>query len=287
MNTTRSSARRDRALRVQCACTALVAFGAAVPGRAQRFVAVVGPSSSGKSSLVRAGLLPALTRRRGRWTIAAPFSPGADPVGILRQRLSTLPGGRPALLVVDQLEEVFTLCGREERDAFLTAIRDALRRGPRLWVVATLRSDFLAGFLESGFADLVREPTLVGALGRDALHEIIERPAEQAGLTFAPGLVARMVDDSGGGDALPLLAYALHALYHRARGAGGTVTEEAYRVLGGVAGALSEQADRITTELGNAPVIETLLRFVTVDRNEATRRRVRRADLTAQEQGRC
>ncbi|MFI0907069.1 AAA family ATPase [Streptomyces sioyaensis] len=256
----------------------------AVPGRAQRFVAVVGPSGSGKSSLVRAGLLPALARRRGRWTVAAPFSPGADPVGSLRQRLSRLSGERPALLVIDQLEELLTLCGREERDAFLSAVGDALRRDSRLWVVATLRSDFLTGFLESGFAELVREPTLVGALGRDALHEVIERPAEQAGLAFAPGVVARMVDECGGGDALPLLAYTLQELYQRAGGAGGTVSEEAYRALGGVAGALSEQADRITAELRGAPVIETLLRFVTVDRNEATRRRVRRADLTAQEQ---
>ncbi|MEV5877371.1 WD40 repeat domain-containing protein [Streptomyces sp. NPDC052101] len=256
----------------------------AVPGRAQRFVTVVGPSGSGKSSLVRAGLLPTLARRRGRWTVAAPFSPGADPVGTLRQRLSHLPGERPALLVIDQLEELLTLCGREERDGFLTAVGEALRRDPRLWVVATLRSDFLTGFLESGFAELVREPTLVGALGRDALHEVIERPAEQAGLTFAPGVVARMVDECGGGDALPLLAYTLQELYRRAGGAGGTASEEAYRALGGVAGALTEQADRITAELGVAPVIETLLRFVTVDRNEATRRRVRRADLTAQEQ---
>lgn len=255
----------------------------AAPGRAQRFVAVVGPSGSGKSSLVRAGLLPALARRRGRWTVAAPFSPGADPVGTLRQRLSQLPRERPALLVIDQLEEVLTQCGREERDAFLTAVGDALRGDPRLWVVAAVRSDFLTGFLESGFAELVREPALVGALGRDALHEVIERPAEQAGLTFAPGVVARMVDDCGGGDALPLLAYTLQELYRRAGGAGGTVSEAAYRALGGVAGALSEQADRITAELGEAPVVETLLRFVTVDRNDATRRRVRRAELTAGE----
>jgi WD40 repeat protein len=256
----------------------------AVPGRAQRFVAVVGPSGSGKSSLVRAGLLPALARRRGRWAVAVPFSPGADPVAILQRRLAQLADERPALLVIDQLEELLTLSGREEREAFLTAVRDALRRDARLWVVATLRSDFLTGFLESGFAELVRTPAVVGALARDALFEVIEKPAEQAGLSFAPGVVARMVDDCGGGDALPLLAYTLHELYLRAGGTGGTVTEEAYRALGGVAGALSERADQITGELADAPVIPTLLRFVTIDRNEATRRRVRRADLTPREQ---
>ncbi|MGW2642196.1 nSTAND1 domain-containing NTPase [Streptomyces sp. NPDC001348] len=254
-----------------------------VPDRAQRFVTVVGPSGSGKSSLVRAGLLPALARRRGRWAVAAPFSPGADPVRALEGRLRRLPDDRPALVVVDQLEELFTLAGPEERRAFLTAVRDALRGDPRLWFVATLRSDFLTQFLDSGFAELVREPALVGALGRDELYEVIEKPAEQAGLTFAPGLVARMVDDCGGGDALPLLAYTLQELYLRAGGAGGTVSDEMYRALGGVAGALSDRADRIAAELADAPVISALLRFVTVDRNEATRRSVRRADLTAQE----
>ncbi|MBX7555627.1 AAA family ATPase [Streptomyces sp. tea 10] len=256
----------------------------AVPGRAQRFVTVVGPSGSGKSSLVRAGLLPALARRRERWAVAAPFSPAVDPVGTLQRRLAQLPDERPALLVIDQLEELLTLSGREERDAFLTAVGDVLRRDSRLWMVATLRSDFLTGFLESGFAELVRNPAVVGAFAQEALYEVIEKPAEQAGLTFAPGVVARMVDDCGGGDALPLLAYTLQELYLRAGGSGGTVTEEAYRALGGVAGALSERADQITAELVDAPVIPTLLRFVTIDRNEPTRRRVRRADLTLREQ---
>ncbi|WP_431043430.1 AAA family ATPase [Streptomyces sp. P1-3] len=255
----------------------------AAPGRAQRFVAVVGPSGSGKSSLVRAGLLPALARRRGRWAVAEPLAPGVDPVRALERRLAHLPDTRPALLVVDQLEELFTLSGPEERGAFLAAVRDSLRADPRLWVVATLRSDFLTEFLESGFAELVREPTLVGALGREELHQVIEKPAEHAGMAFAPGVVARMVDECGGGDALPLLAYTLQELYLRAGGSGGTVTEETYRALGGVAGALSDRADRIAAELAGAPVIPALLHFVTVDRAEPTRRRVRRADLTSQE----
>ncbi|MFI0243038.1 NACHT and WD repeat domain-containing protein [Streptomyces sp. NPDC016845] len=256
----------------------------AVPGRAHRFVTVVGPSGSGKSSLVRAGLLPALARRRAPWVVAAPFAPGADPIGALEGRLDRLTAGRPALVVVDQLEELFTLAGPEERAAFLAAVRDGLRRDPRLWFVATLRSDFLTEFLESGFAELVRAPAVIGALGRGEVREVIERPAEEAGLSFAPGVVARMVDDCGGGDALPLLAYTLQELYLRAGGTGRTVSEEMYRALGGVAGTLSAQADRIAAELADAPVTATLLQFVTVDRSEATRRRVRRADLTEQEQ---
>jgi WD40 repeat protein len=256
----------------------------AVPARAHRFVTVVGPSGSGKSSLVRAGLLPALARRRGRWATGPVLQPGTDPVAGLVRGLAALDAARPALLVVDQLEELLTLSGPDERAAFLAAVRDALAADPRLWIVATLRSDFLTDLLDCGFADLVRQPSVVGVLGRDQLREVIARPAEQAGLAFAPGVVPRMVDDCGGGDALPLLAYTLQELYLRAGGSGGTVTDEAYRALGGVAGALSERADRIAAELTDAPVIPTLLKFVTVDRDAPTRRRVPRADLSPAEQ---
>lgn len=256
----------------------------AVPARAHRFVTVVGPSGSGKSSLVRAGLLPALARRRGRWATGPVLQPGTDPVAGLVRGLAALDAARPALLVVDQLEELLTLSGPDERAAFLAAVRDALAADPRLWIVATLRSDFLTELLDSGFADLIRQPSVIGVLGRDQLREVIARPAEQAGLGFAPGVVPRMVDDCGGGDALPLLAYTLQELYLRAGGSGGSVTDEAYRALGGVAGALSERADRIAAELADAPVIPTLLKFVTVDRDAPTRRRVPRADLSPAEQ---
>ncbi|MFH8692593.1 AAA family ATPase [Streptomyces anulatus] len=286
--------------------------------RAHRFVAVIGPSGSGKSSLVRAGLLPALCRRRGRWLIVPPCAPGTDPLtsfasslaavgpgttveevrtelshgpaGLRRclDRLRAARGGRavPVLLVIDQLEELLTLTGTQERNGFLSLIRESLAADPHLWVVATLRSDFLTAFLETGYAALVHHSALVGVLGRTELFEVIEKPAEQAGLNFAPGLVARMVDDAGGGDALPLLAYTLQELFLRV-GSGGTVTEDDYRRLGGVAGALSDQADRIDAELRAAdpdtPVLSTLLKFVTMERGEPTRRRVDRSDLTPQE----
>lgn len=288
------------------------------PARAHRFVAVIGPSGSGKSSLVRAGLLPALGRRRGRWVIAPPFAPGAEPLvgfasslaamlpgttaeqvrtelaqgpaGVQRclERLRTARGGRaaPVLLVVDQLEELLTLTGAQDRDVFLSLLDESLAADPHLWVVATLRSDFLTDFLETGHAALIHQPTLVGVLGRTELFEVIEKPAEQAGLGFAPGVVARMVDDAGGGDALPLLAYTLQELFLRV-GSGGNVTEDDYRRAGAVAGALSDQADRITSELRTAdadtPVVSTLLKFVAVEHGEPTRRRVHRDDLTPEE----
>ncbi|MEU9613687.1 AAA family ATPase [Streptomyces sp. NPDC048209] len=288
------------------------------PARAHRFVAVIGPSGSGKSSLVRAGLLPTLRRRRGRWVITPAFAPGADPLvsfassvaavlpdmtveqvqtelaqgsaGIQRclDRLRTARGGRaaPVLLVVDQLEELLTLTGAQDRLAFFSLIDESLAADPHLWVVATLRSDFLTDFLGTGYAALIHQPTLVGVLGRTELFEVIEKPAEQAALSFAPGVVARMVDDTEGGDALPLLAYTLQELFLRVS-SGGTVTEDDYRRLGGVAGALSEHADRITADLraadADTPVLSTLLKFVTLEHGEPTRRRVHRDDLTPEE----
>jgi len=282
---------------------------------AHRFVAVVGPSGSGKSSLVHAGLVPALTIRRRRWVVLPTFVPEDRPIRSLARSLaSVLPGvqmealadqlaedpgalvgwleelrlaraGRLAsvLLVVDQAEDLLTLASPAERDAFLGLLRSALARERWLWVVAVLRSEFLGSFLSAGHSDLFRQPVVVGVPGRAALFEMIERPAAQAGLRFESGLVNQMVDDTGGGDALPMLAYTLQALYLRV-GAGGMVTAKDYRQLGGVAGALTEQADRVAAELRDMDgVIATLMRFVSMDETGPVRRRVPRAALSEAE----
>ncbi|MFD8145758.1 hypothetical protein [Streptomyces sp. NPDC059708] len=265
----------------------------AVPARAHRFVTVVGPSGSGKSSLVRAGLLPALTGRRARWTAYPAITPGTDPVGALRRALDGVPAdGRPRVLVVDQLEELLTLSGPRERTAFAAAVREELARWPGLWLVGTLRSDFLTALLEDELAFLVRDPVVIGALEREALHEVVARPAAAAGVSFEAGLVSRIVDDCGGGDALPLLAYTLQELYRLAGGPGSVIGYAHYREVGGVAGALVGQADRIRAELlgpdgwegaGPDPVVRTLLRLVTVQGEEPVRRRVARAELAPAE----
>ncbi|MER7508096.1 AAA family ATPase [Streptomyces lavendulae] len=263
----------------------------AAPARAHRCVTVVGPSGSGKSSLVRAGLLPALTGRRTRWSAYPAITPGTDPVGALRAAVDGGPrDGRPRVLVVDQLEELLTLSGAGERTAFAEAVREVLERDPRLWLVGTLRSDFLTGFLEGHLASLVRDPVVIGTLPREALHEVVARPGAAAGVEFEAGLVPRIVDDCGGGDALPLLAYTLQELYRRAGGPGSVIGHALYREVGGVAGALVGQADRIRAELlgpgaphGDDPVVGTLLRLVTVRGGEPVRRRVARAELAPAE----
>jgi WD40 repeat protein len=282
----------------------------ALAQEAHRFVAIVGPSGSGKSSLVHAGLVPALTLRRRSWVVLPTFAPEDRPIRSLARCLaSAMPGvqvdalaeqltedpgalvtwleelrlarGRrlsPMLLVVDQAEDLLTLAPEAERDAFLGMLRAALARERWLWVVTTLRSEFLGRFLSAGYTDLFRQPVVVGAPSRTALFEMIERPAAAAGLRFEPGLVSQMVDDTGGGDALPMLAYTLQALYLRAKS--GVIAVRDYHQLGGVAGALSAQADRVVAELGDqAGVVAALMRFVSMDETGPVRRGVRRAAL--------
>jgi len=286
-----------------------------LPEQAHRFVAVIGPSGVGKSSLVQAGLLPRLAQRRSRWVVVPPLVPEDQPTRNLARSLAAILPGRkpdalaadldatpaalgrcaeelraahggrsvPVLLVVDQLEELLTRTGRQERTRFLSLLRQGLHDDPGLWVVATLRSEFLTVVLNGSFADLFQDPVVVGSLGRAALVEVIEGPAAQAGLTFAPGVVNSLVSETGGGDALPLLAYTLQALYLRA-GPGGTITGDDYRQLGGVAGTLARQADKVAAELANGSgdhlVLETLLHFVALGETEPTRRRMHRNALS-------
>src|SRR6266568_2782760 len=290
-----------------------------VAARANRMVTVVGPSGVGKSSLVEAGIVPRLRQRRGGWIVVPPVVPGDRPVhslarclaaadtrhsaGGVRAQLTTdmaflprfldglrIARGRPAgsvLLTVDQAEELITLSGQVERDAYLSLLAGALERDLRLWIILIMRSEFLTGFLGTEQARLFRDPFVVGTLGRGALLEVIEQPAQRAGLVFDPPVLPQlMVGEAGAGDALPLLAYALQELY-LAAGPARVVTAGEYQRLGGVTGVVTRQADRVTAELravdGGDRVLETLLKFVTIGDSEPTRRRVRRSALSAAE----
>ncbi|MES9602520.1 WD40 repeat domain-containing protein [Actinomadura sp. NPDC000929] len=275
----------------------------------ERFVVVAGASGSGKSSLVQAGLIPRLRGRR--WLVQPVLTPGSDPIAALAttfgsaldaERLRGAPsalaelvaqtrrrsGRRDArvLITVDQLEELFTLAGSDQRDLFLSALSAALRADSRLWVVATVRIEFLRSFLETGHAALFARPIALGALTRAELATVVEAPGTLAGLRFEPGLVTRIVEDTGTADALPLLAYLLQELYFAA-GRGKVATFDAYRRLGGVAGALSRQADQLVIALrgdeGIEPILAVLFKFVTTEGTEATRRRVVLDDLSQDE----
>ncbi|MCE7082840.1 AAA family ATPase [Streptomyces sp. ST2-7A] len=280
---------------------------------ADRCVTLVGASGSGKSSLVGAGVLPRLRQRR--WMILHIPAPGAAPLSALAAPLAEALGEDPGrvqrrlrrdtdalgeelrrfrgdrrfrrvLLVVDQLEETITLASERERSLFLDALRVAMEGDPRLWALSTLRIEFLGPMLETSHAPLFRTPVTVGSLSRRQLVQAVEAPGALVGMGFAPGIVDTIVDEVGTGDALPLLAYLLQELYY-AVGPGGVVTENDYRRLGGVAGALSRQADQTLAELrtmhGLTAVSRVLLKCVTVEGQDVTRRRVALAELSAEE----
>ncbi|MFD7505282.1 WD40 repeat domain-containing protein [Streptomyces sp. NPDC059850] len=193
---------------------------------------------------------------------------------------------RRSLLLIDQLEEVMTLASDRERELFFEALNDALTRNSRFWVVATVRVEFLRELLDSAHADLFQNPVAIGAIGRSQLTQVVQGPGSLVGMDFAPGLAETIADEAGTNDALPLLAFLLQELYF-ATGPGATVTEDLYRRLGGVAGALARQADHAVSELSDAggidPVLRVLLKFVTIEGQQATRRRVTLAELTAEE----
>ena len=185
------------------------------------------------------------------------------PVGARRPR-----GRQGHAPVIDQAEELLTRTGPAEQQAFLRLLTGALGEDSPLWAVATVRSEFLSTAPDrAGLAEAVDDPLMIEPLSRARLAEVIARPAQRAGLEFGPGLVERMVEDTAGGDALPLLAYTLRELCQRA-GPDGQITQAHYEAIGGVVGALQHRADQLTEELrrrGHGElVVPTLLRLAAV-----------------------
>ncbi len=278
-----------------------------------RFVAVVGSSGSGKSSAVRAGLIPALHAGRladsDRWLIAQ-MTPGSDPFTALSEALGriaveavlpfsessdsllqamehSLPAdGSTVFLFIDQLEELFAASIDEGvRARFIETLVTALNMpDSRLCVMVTLRADFYDRPLRyPALADLLRQHTvLVLPMRSDDLETAITAPADRAGLTVEPALVSAIIDDlREQPGALPLLEFALTELFERRQGK--LLSLEAYRQIGGVAGALAQRADTFYTDLDpqeQAITQQMFLRLVAPGENaEDTRRRVLQAEL--------
>jgi energy-coupling factor transporter ATP-binding protein EcfA2 len=173
--------------------------------RHQSLLFVIGPSGSGKSSLVRAGLVPRLHERQpGEWLVRT-FRPTDSPLLNLCQTLgipdagreqdwaqavqTTLAGNAPSrrlLLIVDQFEELFA--PDTDRQAFLTAISE-LRRVENCALVLAMRADFYPDLMTSSLWP-------VAPLRGDALREAIERPARDVGVYLEAGLPERLLDDA-------------------------------------------------------------------------------------------
>ncbi|MEU4561789.1 hypothetical protein AB0F72_25685 [Actinoplanes sp. NPDC023936] len=251
-----------------------------------RFVAVFGASGSGKSSLVRAGLIPAWRRDHAGHGPVTVFTPGADPHKALRRALDAAPG----LLVVDQFEELFTLCrDPAERDAFITELRDAAEpdrhaTGPDRRVVIAVRADFYARCAESApLAGLLAGANIpVGPLTSDELRDVVTEPARRAGLSVERALVTKIVADAEGQPgALPLVSHALLETWRHRRGDVLTVT--GYEAAGGMSGAIAQTAESVYQRLAppeRETVHQVLTRLVTLGEGVPdTRRRVQRDEL--------
>ncbi|MFC8567018.1 WD40 repeat domain-containing protein [Streptomyces sp. NPDC057245] len=262
--------------------------------RAHRFTAVFGPSGSGKSSLLRAGLIPRLrTPQTGPDAPAAPaavrvLTPGATPLRTHADRLDPVPDAQPGAdtwLIVDQFEELYTLCtDPAERDAFVDRLLTAARPGGALRVVVAVRADFLGRCAEHpALTAALQDATLLaGPMSREELRQAVVRPAAAEGLVVERALTARLLDeveDAPGG--LPLMSHALLETWrHRT---GRTLTESAYETAGGLRGAVVRTAEEVYGEL-TAPQAELarliLLRLVAPgDGTPDTRRPAEHAEL--------
>jgi hypothetical protein len=249
-----------------------------------RFLAIVGASGSGKSSVARAGMAAALKHDAvpgsSRWSIAI-FRPGSDPLESLAVALSravnvgqgasaladligelqknektlhlvvrrSLPENAPdmrVVILVDQFEEVFTLCAKEElREMLVRNLLYAAKvvQGQTL-VILTMRADFYAkcaanADLAAAFSD---HHVLVGPMTDDELRRAIERPTQLVGCELESGLVDLLMQDvRGQAGALPLLQHSLLELWHIRDGR--RLTCKGYQGIGRLEGALQRRAD--------------------------------------------
>ncbi len=252
----------------------------------QNFTALVAASGAGKSSLVRAGLIPLLRGSRTHaWDVVTLF-PTDRPLRSLASALLLLlepemtetdrlaetaklaaylatdvrglrdvaerilakqPGTDRLLLVVDQWEEIYTLAAAQDRQCFIDHILNA---GPLVHIVATLRGDFTGRALEyRRLSDRMQGAQFnLGPMTRDELESTITGPAAKTGLGLEDGLTARLLEDAAAEPAnLPLLEFVLRRLWEERDGP--ELTHAVYEHIGGLRGALTRHADAVFARL--------------------------------------
>lgn len=291
--------------------------------KTKSLVAVVGASGSGKSSLVFAGLLPQLAQESG-WLICKlrpgypdkrsfhnlaaallslkPAASNADPLVLLSQRAEALRAGtvtlqdvvaemlrqtpttRCLVLVLDQFEELFTLCAEEERQPLIDVLLAGVKDASGLKIVLTLRADFCGqAYAYRPLADALHEADLkLGPMNREELRSAIAQPAAKVGVQLEAGLVDRILDDVGQEPGnLPLLEFALTQLWAKQKQR--QLTHQAYSEIGGVAKALANHAEAVYTQLNQIKQKQVQQIFLPLVRlgegTEDTRRLATRAEV--------
>lgn len=269
----------------------------------QRLIALVGPSGSGKSSVVAAGLVPRL-REGGvpgseHWAIAS-VTLGPDPAADVRTAIAhaaraapssadglpTSVDGKPLMLVIDGFEQLFTAADETRRSQFLSRLASAVSDpASQLVVLLTLRADYYDRPLQHPEFGEVFVPGVVHVLPMSAreLEAAILRPAESVGVRVEPALLAELVAETvARPGSLPLLQFALTELFEGRNG--GEVTHAGYAALGGLRGVLSRRAEAAFLSLGaeeQRVAIQLFLRLVRLGRGTAdTRRRLTLAEVT-------
>ncbi|MFN5513999.1 MAG: hypothetical protein ACK5CA_04410 [Cyanobacteriota bacterium] len=286
---------------------------------------VMGSSGSGKSSLVKAGLIPYLKNLpqgnpNQQWQILDPFRPGESPLKALNNTIAkvNLAGGfingfaqwtqqnpdTKMLLVIDQFEELITLCKDEkERETLLSLLAEATEKYPsQLRLVLTLRSDFEPQFRDTASKAWNKTWNTsrfkVPPMTRSNLREAIEKPADARVMYFEPHeLVEHLIDEVADEPGpLPLLSFALSELYLKylkrqweAKNAGDTIdrtlTQADYQELGGVINSLTQRADEeyetlVQKNQAYAQIIcHVMLRMVAISGGEVARRQVPLSEL--------
>ncbi|MBO1347485.1 MAG: PD40 domain-containing protein [Hormoscilla sp. GUM202] len=275
--------------------------------------ALLGDTGSGKSSLVKAGLLPLL--RRENWHILGPMRPGHSPFTALVDTIIISNGSQEKttektlvekliewrqkhpttrlILVIDQFHELVTMCPRQRERKFISVLRKMLtERAISMEILITLRSDFEPHFIKR-LSDKDRTfltKFWMEEMTQNELREVIEKPAQERVLYFEPPeLVDKLINDvvqmPG---ALPLLSFTLRELYLKylqRRGNDRTMRESDYTQLGGLMGALTNRATEEYEALRKLdPAYEKtlrwlMLRMIAIEGGVSTRRRVPRSEL--------
>ncbi|WP_367392404.1 caspase family protein [Lewinella sp. LCG006] len=258
--------------------------------KANSFTVVSGASGTGKSSVIKAGVLPQL-RKAGR-TILPIIRPGKEPMQTIATELpdmeQQLKNGAP-VLVIDQYEELITQClNKEERVAFEKQIAQWLQQYPALDIILSVRSDFEPQFESEVLAPWwAKGRYVVPVFSLEEIREVITRPAAQAVLFYEPeDLVEQLSEEvSQAPGALPLLSFTLSELYHAYLKSGRVdraLAQEDYLKLGGVIGALRTRADAEYESLNpdeQSSMRKLMLRMVSLEGGELAGKRVYSEEL--------